>query len=122
MTVSSEVSTSQRLLALCKEYAETIGRAKEEAKSIAREWNEAQSFVAPDKLRQFLVARCYALNDSYRSLLGGVQDLLRAVSQRIEHSEIDFEDRLELRVRFAELNGRMNETAALLSGLSQLVK
>ena len=121
MAVAGEANAPQRLLALCKEYAATIGKAKEEVESIARQWGEARSSDTPAKLQQFLVVRCKALSGSYSSLQGGVQDLVRGVSQQLEHSQLAFGDRLELRLRLAELEGKLVETQALLSGLSQLI-
>ena len=43
------------------------------------------------------------------------------MSQRVEHSKAEFEERLELRVRLADLEGRLNQTLNLTNGLGMLV-
>jgi hypothetical protein len=147
MSVAQETTASQRLLALCKEYTENVGKVKEEAERLAKQWIAAQPFGGvdsakeparkpkpilrgqatqqplsePDKLKLFAETRLDALASGYHWLENGVQELVRAVSQRLEHSEIDFEDRLELKVRLADLRGKLKQTEILLGALHFLV-
>lgn len=120
MSVTQEANIP-RLLALCKEYTKTVNRTHAEAESLVRQWNEAETPGTSDKLRELLKMRCRALYFGYSTLQSGIEELLRAVSQQIEHSDIEFEDRLELKVRLAELRGKLNETQTFLSALLTLV-
>jgi hypothetical protein len=80
-----------------------------------------QSPAAADMLRQFAYARKQGLVFGYMSLQNGVQELIRALSQRLEHSDIDFEDRLEIKFRLADLNGKLQQTGILVTSLGQLI-
>jgi hypothetical protein len=125
MSVTEETNVAQRLLALCKEYTETIDGVKQEAESVAKRWTEAQSSGAPgegkEKLKAFAQQEYFALAARSNSLQNAVGELIRALSQRLEHSNAEFEERLELKVRLADLDGRLHQTLGLINALAFLV-
>ncbi len=65
-------------------------------------------------------ARLDALVGRYLRLKSAVEQLIRALSQQIEHAGLDFADHIELEVRLADLQGRLEQADIIVGELDRL--
>jgi predicted nucleic acid-binding Zn-ribbon protein len=110
---------------LCKEFTESLRAAKEEVEKLSEKAIEAKYEAVPVKTPMVLQAlniRVKSLMQRTLSIQPAINDLARAASQQIEHSDLDFADKFELKLRLAELQSQMNDTQMTITGLASSVR
>jgi len=118
-------NSAQRLISLCKEFTESLRAAKEEVEKLSEKAIEAKYEAVPVKTPMVLQAlniRVKSLMQRTLSIQPAINDLARAASQQIEHSDLDFADKFELKLRLAELQSQMNDTQMTITGLASSVR
>ena len=112
MSIAHETN-AQRLISLCKEYTQAVAKIKEEADAVAKRIVQPSSRGSNDEGGQFARTSAFALHAAYQQLRKELLELVRAGSQRIEHSELEFDDRLELKLRLADLQAKLQQADLL---------
>ncbi len=119
MSVATDINTPGRLIALCKEYGDYLARFSSESVALIDLYVGAASKFPNEpptsimKYKDILQQQKMARQTSFFQVQSGIQELIRAMSQQIEHASLEFEDRLELKVRLADLQGRLWEASQL---------
>jgi hypothetical protein len=111
--------TARRLISLCKEFTAFMRSAKTDAEKfyeLADGLHTAGSPNRPAMDKDALNTRYRALQDKINSMQLAINDLVRAASQQIEHSDLEFADKVELKLRLAELEAQKTEVQALIWG------
>ena len=118
MSEVAEESLVARIISLCKEYSETVSGIRKEAESLSVRWAEPGAV----KVNQVLLPQFHALYFAFSSLEPKLQKLARTASQRIEHSQLELGEQLELEVRLADLESRLTQTRSFLNDLMAFIK
>jgi|HubBroStandDraft_4_1064222.scaffolds.fasta_scaffold1092124_1 hypothetical protein len=116
-----------RLISLCKEYSAALllssGEVEKHCAKIAelRSRRRAGDESAAKEMNGVEVI-FGAAHRKISSLQPAIDELARAVSQQLEYAELDFADKLEMKLRLAELEAQMQAAATLASHLPPLMK
>jgi F0F1-type ATP synthase membrane subunit b/b' len=112
-------NSAQRLIALCKEYTAYMAKAKAELEELCDKSDRvAHDEIDPRRRKEqldTLRTRFSMLAERVRRMERAMADLARAVSQQVEHADLDFADKLELKLRLAELTAQAAETLQIVS-------
>ena len=95
---------AKRLISLCKEFTASLLVSSGEMEKLCARASEIRSRRSSDPdgaakdMNATNVIFC-ATHGKVRSLQPAIDDLARTVSQQIEHAELEFTDKLELKLR-----------------------
>jgi len=98
---------AERAVLLLREYATRLDQVRSEIDSILKQMSEIRQTDDCDGIRVAKI-RLNNLLGWYDGIERSVKKLSRAVSQRLEHSELDDATRLELDVRLADFEGSLH--------------
>jgi hypothetical protein len=120
VSVAPEISTAGRLISLCREYSESLSKISSDAIALTKLYGETAAnhsgfFTSAKPYKNFVRHQLNALQNNLTHLQVGIRELIRAVSQQIEHAGLEFDDRLELQIRLADLEGKLKQTEELTS-------
>jgi hypothetical protein len=122
--MSTDLTDSRvaKLSSLCKHYIAVLSKKREEAEEISRALiSSRQRTPNNDASREdefnIAAARLWGLQMSLRKLRPALQQLVRTVSQTVEHATRDDVDGLELTVLLADLEANLEQAEMLVNRL-----
>jgi hypothetical protein len=116
-----------RLISLCKEFSASLLLSTNEVEKLSAKVTEIRSRRAADQesaLKDMSAVNVIfgAAQRKIQSLQPAIEDLSRSVSQQLEYADLEFADKLELKLRLAELEAQMQAAATLVANLPPFMK